>query len=175
MLISLYHYHFFTYSTSRIFIGLFFLTCTHTIILFNNDFLTIKNFIKDHVNRHLSQLIYDTNLFDNNFNLFIMFLTNFNSSVEFTVCSAMPSGEESYFMESSPPIYIINLWTVFSMVRDVSGGYSQTDWNDNFNINVNITVDSYMNSSFTFSFLHLLKCLLAFTIMKLKSTSKITT
>ena len=118
---------FFTYSTSRIFIGLFFLTCTHIIILFNNDFLASKNFIKDHVNRHLSQLIYDTNLFDNNFNLFIMFLTNFNSSVEFTVCSAMPSGEESYFMESSPPIYIINLWTVFSMVRDVSGGYSQTD------------------------------------------------
>ena len=89
---------FFTYSTSRIFIGLFFLTCTRTIILFNNDFLASKNFIKDHVNRHLSQLIYDTNLFDNNFNLFIMFLTNFNSSVEFTICSAMPSGEESYFL-----------------------------------------------------------------------------
>ena len=77
--------------TSRIFIVLLFLTRTH--ILFNNNFLASKNFMKNYVNRHPSQLIYDTNLFDNNFNLFNMFLTNFNSSVKFAICSEIPSGE----------------------------------------------------------------------------------
>ena len=75
---------FLTSFTSRIFIALLFLTCTH--ILFNNNFLVSKNFIKNYVNRHPSHLIYDTNLFDNNFNLFNMLLTNFNSSVEFAIC-----------------------------------------------------------------------------------------
>ena len=60
---------YFTSLTSRIFIALLFLMCTETM-LYNNDLLASKNFIKNHVNRHLSQLIYDTNLFDNNFNLF---------------------------------------------------------------------------------------------------------
>ena len=41
----------------------------------------------------LSQLIYDINIFDNNFNLLNMFLTNFNSSVEFAICSGIPSSE----------------------------------------------------------------------------------
>ena len=49
--------------------------------------------MKNYVNRHPSQLIYDTNFFDNNFNLFNMFLTNFNSSVKFAVCSEIPSGK----------------------------------------------------------------------------------
>ena len=75
---------FFTSFTSGIFIALLFSTCTH--ILFNNNFLVSKNFIKNYVNRHPSHLIYDTNLFDNNFNLFNMLLTNFNSSVEFAIC-----------------------------------------------------------------------------------------
>ena len=56
---------FFTNLTSRIFV-LLFLTCTH--ILFNN-FLASKNFIKNYANRHPTHLIYDTNVFDNNFNL----------------------------------------------------------------------------------------------------------
>ena len=60
------------------------------------------------------------------------------------------------------------------MVRDFSEGYSQTDYNFNFNVNVNVTVDSYMNSSFDFSFSHLVKYLLALRILKLESTSKIT-
>ena len=104
-----------------------------------------------------------------------MFLTNFNSSVEFAICSGILSVEGSYHMESSPPICNINLLTGFCMVGDFSGGYSQTDRNFNFNINVSATVDSYMNSSFSYSFLHLLKCLLVFRIIKLESTSKITT
>ena len=85
---------FFTSLTSRIFIALLFLTRTHKIP-FNNDFLASKNFIKNHVNRYpiLSQLIYDINIFDNNFNLSNMFLTNFNSSVEFAICSGIPSSE----------------------------------------------------------------------------------
>ena len=142
----------------------------HTM-LFNNDFLTSENFIKNHVNRHPSQLIYDTNLFDNNFNLFNMFLTNFNRSVEFAICSGIPSGEGQYHMESSPPI--CSLLTCFYMVGDFSGGYSQTDCNFNFNTNVKVTVDIYVNSSISFSVSHLLKYLLAFRIMKLESTSKI--
>ena len=86
---------FFTSLTSRIFIVLLFSTRTH-IILFNNNFLAGKNFIKSYVNRHSSHLIYDTNLFDNNFHLFNMFLTNFNSSVEFAICLEIPSGEGPY-------------------------------------------------------------------------------
>ena len=103
---------FFTSLTSRIFIVLLFLMCIRTV-LFNNDFLASKNFIKNHVNRHSSQLIYDTNLFDNNFNLFNMFLPNFNSSVEFSICSGIPSGEGPY-LESSSSICNINplLFTV---------------------------------------------------------------
>ena len=61
---------FFTSLTSRIFV-LLFLMCTH--ILFNNNFLASKNFIKNYANRHPSHLIYDNNLFDN-FNLFNMYL-----------------------------------------------------------------------------------------------------
>ena len=85
---------FFTSLTSRIFIVLFFLMRTHTI-LSNNYFVAIENFIKNHVNRHPSQLTYDTNLFDNNFNLFNMFLTNFNSSVEFAICPGFPRVRDS--------------------------------------------------------------------------------
>ena len=131
-----------------------------------------ENFIKKHVNRHRSQLIYDTNLFDNNFNLFNMFLTNFNSSVESVICLGIPSGEGQYHMKSSPPIF--NLLIPFYMVGDFSVGYSQIDCNFNFNINVKVTVDIYENSSINFIVSHLLKYLLAFRIMKLESTSKIT-
>ena len=62
------------------------------------------------------------------------------------------------------------------MVGDFCGGYSQTDCNFNFNININVkgTVDIYMNSSINFSVSHLLKYVLAFRIMKLEYTSKIT-
>ena len=102
-----------------------------------------------------------------------MFLPNFNSSVEFAICSGIPSGEGPY-MESSSPICNINLLTCFYMVGDFPGGCSQIDYNFNFNININVTVHSYMNSSFNFSFSHQLKYLLAFRIMKLGSTSKIT-
>ena len=72
-------------------------------------------------------------------------------------------------MGSSPLNCNTNLLTCFYMVGDFSGGYSQRDCNFNFNINVNVTVDSYMNSSFNFSFLHQLKYLLAFRIMKVGS------
>ena len=82
---------FFTSLTSRIFIVLLFLTRTHTILI--NNFLESKNFIKNYLNRHPSQLIYDTNLSDNYFNLFNMLLTNFNNYVEFAICSEVPSGE----------------------------------------------------------------------------------
>ena len=112
-----------------------------------------------------------TNLFDNNFKLFNMFFTNFNSSVEFAICWEIPSSEGFYHMEFSPPICNINLLTGFCMIGDFSEGYSQTDCNFNFNINVTVGID--MNSSFNFSFSHLIKYLLAFRIMKLESTSKI--
>ena len=175
---------FFTSLTPRIFIVLLFLTCTH--ILFNNNFLASKNFIKNYVNtlkklygpflwmgfnclkatatsrgqftfyhsvnRHPTHLIYDTNVFDNNFNFFNMFLINFNSSVEFAICSGIPSGGGPNHMESSPPICNINQLPQFYMVGDLSGGYSQTDHKFNFNTNFNVTVDSYMDRSFNFSF-----------------------
>ena len=48
---------FFTSLTCRIFIVSLFLTSTHTM-LFNNDFLASEDFIRNHVNRHPSQLIY---------------------------------------------------------------------------------------------------------------------
>ena len=64
---------FFTSLTSRIFIVLLFLTCTHWHIMFNNNFLASKNFVKNYVNRHPSHLIYDNNLFDVNFNLLTCF------------------------------------------------------------------------------------------------------
>ena len=97
-------------------------------------------------------------------------LTNFNSSVEFAICSRIPLGEGWYDIESSP--LTCNLLTC--LVGDFSGGYSQTDYNFNFNINVKVTVDIYVNSSINFSVSHLPKYLLAFRIMKLESTSKIT-
>ena len=58
-----------------------------------------------------------------------MFLTNFNSSIEFAISSRIPSGEGFYQMETSPPTYTINLWNGFGMVGDFSGGYSQKDCN----------------------------------------------
>ena len=102
--------------------------------------------------KHPSHLIYDTNLFDNNFNLFNLFLTNFNSSVEFGICSGIPSSEGLYHMESSPLICNVNLFPQFYMVGVLSGDYSQADHKFNFNANVNVTVDSYMNRSVNFSF-----------------------
>ena len=108
--------------------------------------------MKNYVNRHPSHLIYDTNLFDNNFNLFNMFLYNFNSSAEFAICSGIPSGEGPSHMESSPPICNINPLLQFYMVGDLSGGYSETDRKFNFNANVNVIVDSYMNRNFKSSF-----------------------
>ena len=69
------------------------------------------------------------------------FLTTFNSSVEFAICSEIPIGEGLYHVEFSPPICNINPLTGFCVVGDFSGGYSQTDCNFNFNINVNVTVD----------------------------------
>ena len=128
-----------------------------------------KNFINSYVNGHPSQLIYDSNLFDNNFNLFNMFLTNSNSSVESAICLGIPFSEGLYHMESSTPIYNINPLPQFYMVGDFSGGYSQPDCK--FNFNINVTVDSYR--SFNFSFSHLLKNLLVSRIMKLGGTSKI--
>ena len=101
-----------------------------------------------------------------------MFLTNFNSSVEFAICSGITSGEGQYHIESSPPI--CNLLTRLYMVGDFSGGYSQTNFNFNFNINVKVTVEISVNSSIYFSVSHLLKYLLGFRNMKLERTSKIT-
>ena len=66
--------------------------------------------------------------------------------------------------DHSPPIRNINPLSRFNMVGD----FSQTDCNSNINVNV----DSYMNSSFNFSFLHLLKILLASRITKLGSTNQ---
>ena len=103
-----------------------------------------------------------------------MFLTSFNSSVEFKICSEIPSSEGMHHIESSPPIWNINPLTRYYMVGNVSWGYSPTDSNFNFNIIVNFTVDSYMNSKFNIRFSHLLKYLIAFRIMKLESTTKIT-
>ena len=103
-----------------------------------------------------------------------MFLTNFNCSVEFAICSGIPFAEGQYHMESSPLICNINPLPQFYMVGDFSGGYSQRDCKFNFNINVNVTVESYMNRSFNFSFSHLLKNLLASRILKLSSTGKST-
>ena len=121
-------------------------------MLFNN-FSASTNFMKSHVNKHLSQLIYDnTNLFDN-FNILNIFLTTFNSSDEFEICLGIP-----YHMESSLPICNINPLTRFYIV----GVILKTDCNFNFNTDVNVTVDSYMNSSFNFSFLHLLKIFTCF-------------
>ena len=118
---------------------------THTI-RFNNDFLASKKFIKkSHVNRYPSQSIYDTNLFYINFNHFEMFLTNFNSSFEFLICSKIPSSEGSYHIETSLLICNTNLWTGFYVVGGFPGSYSQTNCNFNFNINVDVTADSYMN------------------------------
>ena len=135
---------FFTKLTSRIFVVLLSLMRANTILF--NDFLAGTKCIKNHVNRHPSQLTYDTNLFGN-FKLFNLFLTNFKSSVKFAICLGIPSSEGSY-MAPSPPICNINLWTGSFLVGDFSVGYSQTDYNFNFNINVNVTVNSYMNSSF---------------------------
>ena len=163
---------FFTSLTSTVFIVVLFLTRTYK--LFNNSFLASKNFVKNYVNRHPSHLIYETILFDNNFNLFNMFLTNFNSSVEFAICSGIPSREGPYHVESSPPIGNINPLPQFYMVGDFSRSFSQTENKFNFNINVNVTVDSYLNRSSNFSFSHLLKNLLASRILKLGSTSRIT-
>ena len=134
--------------TSRIFIVLPFPTRTH--ILFN-IFLASKNFIKNYVNRHSSHLIYDTNLFDN-FNLFNLYLTNINSSVEFAICLGILSGEGPYHIDSNPPICNINLLPQFYMVGDLSGDYFETDCKFNFNANLNVTADCYMNRSFNFSF-----------------------
>ena len=69
-----------------------------------------------------------------------MFLANFNSSVEFAICSEIPSGEGLYHMESNSPICDKNLLTDFCMVEDFSGGNSQTVCNFNFNINVSFDV-----------------------------------
>ena len=77
-------------------------------------------------------------------------------------------------MESSPPIWNINMLKRFCMIGDFSGSYSQTDFSFDFHINVNLIVNSYMNSNFNFSFSLLRKYLLAFRIMKLGSTIKIT-
>ena len=81
-----------------------------------------------------------------------IFLTNFNGSVEFAVCSGITFREGSYRMKTGLPICSINPWTVFRMVGNFSGGYCQTDCNFNFNNNVYFTADIYMNSSFNFSF-----------------------
>ena len=96
---------FLTNLTFRIFITLLFLTNTHThththAIPCHNDFLAGKDFIKKHLNRHPSQLVYNTNLFDNNCNHCNMYLTNFNSFVGFAICSRIPSSEEWYNMEN---------------------------------------------------------------------------
>ena len=104
---------------------------------------------------------YDANRFDNNFNFFNMFLTNFNISVESVICSRIPSGKGQHHMESSPPIF--NLLICFYMVGDFPGGYSQTDCNFNFNTNVKVAVEIYVNSSintkiFThYSFIYILE------------------
>ena len=103
-----------------------------------------------------------------------MFLTNLNSSVEFAICLGIPSDEGLYDMETGLPIYNTNQWTGFCMVGDFSRGYSQADCHLNFNININVTVDSYMSSSFNFTFSQLLKDLIVFRTRKLESTSKIT-
>ena len=103
---------------------------------------------------------------DNNFNLFNLFLTNVNSSVEFAICLRI-----MYHMKTSLLICSTNPW----MVRDFSGGYSLTECNFNCNINVNATDNRYMNSSLNFSFSQVLKDLLVLRIMKLEGTSKITT
>ena len=103
-----------------------------------------------------------------------MFLTNFNSSVEFAICWGILSGEQPYHMESSPLICNIKPLARFYIVGDFYGGFSQADCDFNFNINVNVTVDSYISSCFNFSFSYLLNYLLSFRIMKLESTTKIT-
>ena len=99
---------------------------------------------------------------DNNFNLFNLFLTNVNSSVEFAICLRI-----MYHMKTSLLICSTNPW----MVRDFSGGYSLTECNFNCNINVNATDNRYMNSSLNFSFSQVLKDLLVLRIMKLEGTN----
>ena len=133
-------FHFSSHTFYREVIGLSYLSCvSHSLLAAHNM-------------KHPSHLIYDTNLFDNNFNLFNLFLTNFNSSVEFAICSGIPSSEGLYHMGSSPLICNVNLFPQFYMVGVLSGDYSQADHKFNFNANVNVTVDSYMNRSVNFSF-----------------------
>ena len=108
--------------TPKIFVFDFFKQ-KHTLV-YHNNFLTSKNIIKNHVNRYPSQLMYDANLFDNNFNLFSMLLTNFSSSIEFAICSRIPSSGVSYHVETSLPICSTNSCTDVCMVEDFSGGYS---------------------------------------------------
>ena len=143
---------FFTNLILKIFIILLFLTRAQTQYYLIMIFLASKNLIENHVNRNPFQLIHDKNLFNNNYNLFSMFLTNSNSSVEFTICLEIPFGEGSYHMEFIPPICIINPLTVFCVFGDFSWGYSQRDFNFNFNINNSVTVESDINSIFNFNF-----------------------
>ena len=89
--------------------------------------------LKNHVNTHPSQLIYYTNLFDNNFSHFNtfsdnfshfnMFLTNFKSSAESVTCSRIPSDEGLNRLASV-------WWEVLREVIDC-------DFNVNINVNVN--------------------------------------
>ena len=51
-------------------------------MLYKNNSSVSSNFLPEHVNRHLKQLIYETNIF-NTFNDFKKFLTIFNSTVDY--------------------------------------------------------------------------------------------
>ena len=167
MLILLYYYLLLVL-TSRLFIVLLFLTRTHAI-LFNNDLLASTNLVKDYVNRHPIQLVYDdNNLFDTIFGLANMLLADFGGFDKFAISLGIPSREWPYHMEPSPLICSTNPLTCFYMFRDFSGGYSQAGCNFIFKISVNVTVDSFMNSSSNFSFSCLLKYLFRFRFMKLE-------
>ena len=155
--------HIFKY---RITITFLFLTFEHEGI-FENYLSVKKYFIK---------ISYLNNLFNYDFKIFNLFLTNFTSFSDFKVFSKAPFSDALCHVEATHLTFNESQLTGFSMIQVYTERRLQTDFHFRRNVNVTVTAISYMNSTSRETklpnFLQQWTDLNIFSSMKPESTSK---
>ena len=139
---SWYHYLvLFKYRTIVVFL---FLTFDHERVF--------ENYLS--VNRSFFKISFQNNIFNNDFNNFSVFLTNFNSFSDFKVCSKAPLSDVLCHLEATQLTFNESQLTGFSMIWVLTERRLKADFYFSLNVNVNVAVASYVNSTSREMILH---------------------
>ena len=100
------------------------------------------------------KISFQNNIFNNDFNNFSAFLTNFNSFSDFKVCSKAPLSDVLCHLEATQLTFNESQLTGFSMMWVLTERRLKADFYFSLNVNVNVAVASYVNSTSREMILH---------------------